>query len=96
MNVSTEQHAIHKNHVVEHTTVVSHVSVGEKRIVVTDPGCVVFFFRSTVNRHALSKNVVVPDDDTRWRFDVGVILRFTANNCVRVESVVRADGGVPG
>ena len=91
MHMSTQQHTIHKDHVVGDVAVVGHMAVRHEHVVIADPSDSVFLLGAAIHGHAFPENVVVTNSDLSLRILPADVLWIAANDAVRGKAVLHSD-----
>jgi hypothetical protein len=93
--VPTKHHIVGGNHPIFNNAIMRDVTSSHEIAIATDRSDPQVLLCSAIDRHALSKNIAVADDDLRWGPLIRKILRLPTNHATWEELVVPANGGMP-
>jgi hypothetical protein len=94
-NMAGQQRAADDDDMIAHQGIMTHMRMLHEETMGSDHG-VFRRFVGTVHGAVLAKNIVVADPQPSRFIPVFQVLRGIANDASGVESIVRADGGMPG
>jgi hypothetical protein len=96
VNMTAQLHAIGKNRVVSHLTVVSHVHVRHHPVGIADACYAGILDGSAIERAKLADGIVITDFESCCFATIFLVLGYLAQRDILEDAVAGADAGVPG